>query len=123
MPTSDMIQINGPRLRRWRVAAGHTQEEFAALLGYDERTLRTAETQGRISAVLAGMICKLLNKSPADLVRSTPDLRVAILDGIAPEQKDLWDSSLKCHERLFRNANAEISRTYLELWFKELSLR
>jgi|SRR5579863_4816 len=120
---SDMIQINGPRLRRWRVAAVYTQEKFAEVLGYDERTLRTAETQGRISAVLAGIICKLLNKSLADLVRSTPDLLVAVLDGISPEQKDLWDSSLKCHERLFRNANAQISRTYLEFWFKELKFR
>ncbi len=114
-----MIRINGARLRQWRDELQLSQEDFSELIGTTDRTIRKAENTARISEQLADAICARLHKSKADLLRLSPDLRVALLDGRTKEQGDLFDSGLQCHKRLFKGYFAEVSRSYLKHWLME----
>src|ERR1700724_3313885 len=111
-----MIKINGARLKRWRDEANYSQEGLGEFVGTSGRTIRNAENSGGINGRLADTICAKLHKSKIDLMRLSPDLRVALLDGASPEQEDLFESALRCHRRLFTGYFADVSREHMRQW-------
>jgi hypothetical protein len=117
-----MDRINGVRLKQWRDDAGYSQETFAELLRCGVRTIRNAETLGKMTTQLVDAACAELNRPKEELLRLKPELRVAFLDGIDQAQDDLFDSARQCHQQLFSGPRSAISRQNAKQWLGESHL-
>lgn len=74
------IEVDSQRLRQLRRARGLTQKQLATRAGIAERTVRSAETGGRLRLSFLRYLAIALSVDVADVVHDRDELRTALLE-------------------------------------------